>query len=120
MGYGGFRLAGKLINASHAACLAVHGEPPPGAPYALHACDNPLCCNPSHLRWGTAADNALDKSRRDRGPHKLSSQQAMEVIALQRSGVKQMAIARLFGVSPALVSILVRGRVRQHLAVPSK
>ena len=31
-----------------------------------HICDNPICCNPTHLEAGTRSDNELDKSRRDR------------------------------------------------------
>lgn len=36
---------------------------------ALHSCDNPICCNPNHLRWGTAKDNADDRDIRQRGMH---------------------------------------------------
>lgn len=36
--------------------------------YALHSCDNPRCVNPSHLRWGTAADNTNDAVTRKRLP----------------------------------------------------
>lgn len=32
----------------------------------LHNCDNPRCCNPSHLRLGTYADNARDREERKR------------------------------------------------------
>ncbi len=32
----------------------------------LHSCDNPPCCNPSHLRPGTSLDNATDRDLRDR------------------------------------------------------
>ncbi len=31
-----------------------------------HGCDNPLCCNPRHLEWGTQADNVGDMIRRGR------------------------------------------------------
>ena len=34
--------------------------------FALHSCDNPPCCNPSHLRWGTARENAADMFERGR------------------------------------------------------
>ncbi|WP_369074505.1 helix-turn-helix domain-containing protein [Rhizobium ruizarguesonis] len=26
----------------------------------LHSCDNKLCCNPAHLRWGTQSENVLE------------------------------------------------------------
>jgi hypothetical protein len=38
----------------------------PGAAKLLHSCDTPPCCEPSHLRLGTQADNmreAADKGR---------------------------------------------------------
>lgn len=32
----------------------------------LHSCDNPMCCNPAHLRLGSYADNAADRVSRNR------------------------------------------------------
>ena len=33
---------------------------------AMHICDNPSCCNPSHLVIGTHADNQTDKYKKNR------------------------------------------------------
>lgn len=41
------------------------GEQPNGR-WALHSCDNPPCCNPKHLRWGTPRENVDDKIKRGR------------------------------------------------------
>jgi hypothetical protein len=32
-----------------------------GFGFLLHSCDNPICCNPGHLRIGTHAENMQDK-----------------------------------------------------------
>jgi hypothetical protein len=34
--------------------------------FALHSCDNPPCCNPKHLRWGTQQENVQDIFKRGR------------------------------------------------------
>jgi hypothetical protein len=37
-------------------------------PFCLHKCDNPPCCNPSHLFEGDAAENAEDRNLKGRQP----------------------------------------------------
>ncbi len=41
--------------------------------YVMHTCDNPPCCNPEHLRIGTASDNMRDAvaKGRHKGPLRL-------------------------------------------------
>ena len=34
--------------------------------FALHSCDNPVCCNPNHLRAGTHKENMADMKLRGR------------------------------------------------------
>jgi hypothetical protein len=43
------------------------GEPIPAGMLAMHSCDNPPCCNPSHIHRGTYADNAQDRENKGRG-----------------------------------------------------
>jgi hypothetical protein len=42
--------------------------PIPHGMLVLHSCDNPPCCNPDHLRLGTAGDNAKDRVDRGHQP----------------------------------------------------
>lgn len=81
---------------------------------ACHTCDNPPCCNPSHLFPGSVGDNAADrvaKGRQSRdGQHGRATLSDSEVAEIRsryvpRSGA---SLAREFGVSTAQVSRIVR------------
>jgi len=58
---------GRRIDGTVAAHIAayelVYGPVPPGK-QVRHLCSRSLCCNPSHLVAGTAAENAADRMRR--------------------------------------------------------
>ena len=60
-GYGQLGFDGKITTSHRVAINAPKGE------WALHSCDNPPCCNPKHLRFGTVQDNNLDKKERKGG-----------------------------------------------------
>ena len=68
-GYGGFKMNGRVVFAHRAAWELTRGEIPNGL-FALHRCDNRLCCNPGHLFLGTIQDNTDDMfaKGRDRKP----------------------------------------------------
>lgn len=89
-----------------------------GTGFLLHSCDNPVCCNPSHLRVGTYAENTADREARgrapdygaDRGPRcKLTMEQARYARELRKSGVSARDLAVRFSISLPSMKSLLRG-----------
>lgn len=64
-GYGRFKIKGKEYFAHRLAYELEYGPVPEGMG-VLHHCDNPPCCNPSHLFIGTQADNVSDMMNKER------------------------------------------------------
>jgi hypothetical protein len=63
--YPKFKVQNICIGAHRLALGMKVGEIPCGL-MTLHSCDNPRCCNPSHLRFGTVSDNSHDMVVRGR------------------------------------------------------
>jgi hypothetical protein len=79
-----------------------------------HRCDNPPCCNPSHLELGTKKENGLDAYKRGLQPRKkstkLTPEKAKEIRALYAQGVSQGKIARIFEVDQTLISRVIHSK----------
>lgn len=74
--------------------------------FVLHSCDNPVCCNPRHLRLGTHADNMQDMHSRGRctpfkGNRPKLSDEAVR--AIRAASASAVALAREFSVSPRTI-----------------
>lgn len=65
-GYGQFKLDGKTVPA-HRVSLTLMGVELTRSDVVMHACDTPLCVNPSHLSVGTHKENSDDKWAKGRG-----------------------------------------------------
>jgi len=115
-GYGAGRLDGT--KGSHRVAWEIaHGEKL-GDRQALHACDNPPCCNPAHLFVGTNVENVADckaKGRTCTGEKNGSAKLAREDVAVIRrrilDGYRKKAIALAFGVSDVLVHFIAIGKI---------
>lgn len=64
-GYGTLAVAkGVRIRVTRLACIQVYGPPPNPKDVVLHGpCHDQRCFNPRHLRWGTQAENMMDRNR---------------------------------------------------------
>lgn len=118
-GYGRYFRSGVEYRAHRVAFSLGKNTGLPGIVMVCHRCDNPLCVNPDHLFIGTALDNNRDAREKGRaltptatrnGNGKLSDEQVEQI---RVSPVAGATVARQFGVSPALVSMIRRGHRRQ-------
>lgn len=115
MTYGRVELNKQRLRVHRAVWMIVHGDIPDGL-CVLHSCDNPLCCNPSHLFLGTQADNIRDKM--EKGRHRVvygedcGSSKITREIAQQIREIKgtQRAIAARFGLSQGAVHAIRTGK----------
>jgi hypothetical protein len=110
---------GRPIIPARAAWTVTNGPIPPGL-LVCHRCDNPPCCEISHLFLGTHLDNMRDMSEKGRGRTRPSSGEqnpnalldpatAAEIRRRYDSGgIRQVDLATEFGVSQSLVSLVVR------------
>jgi HNH endonuclease len=131
-GYGAFAIRhGKMVIASRFAWELVRGPIPPGL-CVLHRCDNPPCCNPTHLWLGTKRDNSRDMVAKGRGgtqtgvqalprgednaAAKLSAAQVVEIRLRRARGEKIVPLAKEFGVTHALISAICLRRIWKHVA----
>lgn len=128
-GYGCERYEGK-VNLSHRVAFAKHHNLPIEqlvGKIVRHTCDNPPCVNPDHLLLGTHQDNMDDMKSRGRENHpgiygeinpaaKLSDQQVIEIRESYTGAIgEQRVLAKTYGVSTGLISMIINNKVRTVL-----
>lgn len=120
-GYCQMRIAGAPTPAVHRLSMLAFGGQLP-LDLVLHQCDNPICCNPAHLRDGSHTENMAERSERSRtaaGSRHYAA--ALDVEAVQ--GVRQRAswgwsgaaIARHLEVDDEVVCRILRGDTYQDV-----
>lgn len=109
-GYGYFRI-NKKTYLSHKVALTMFYGVDKTPLQVLHSCDNPVCCNPRHLRWGTADDNVKDAIKRHRKTDpptfygekhpssKLNWEKVDKIRKARQNGESMEKVAKEYGVS---------------------
>ena len=96
--------------------ILAHGEPPPGDWEAAHSCNNPLCVNPTHLRWATPRENHADKigngttARGAKNRKARLSEADAKAIKYERTAERPTDLGREYGVDPSTIIDIRKGR----------
>lgn len=105
-------------------CELVNGPRPSPRHVAAHSCGQGHrgCINPLHVRWDTAKGNEADKEKhgtRLRGEKvfgaRFSEDDIRSIRQMWRSGMTQVAIAKVFGCRQNLISSIVNRHTWGHV-----
>lgn len=114
--YGQFKEGRINVFAHRRAYEIAFGQIPAGA-VIMHACDNPGCINPDHLRAGTQAENMRDMAEKKRGAAgsdhpraKLTDGQIISVIQMAASGTPRATLQRRFKISRSTLARILTGK----------
>ena len=110
-GYGVFVYQGRKHPAHELALSFTTGEKRLDALDTCHVCDNPPCCNPTHLRFDTRLSNVREMYERGRAarPGRLTDEQVVLMRERRAAGALQKDLARDFGITDGQVSLIIRG-----------
>lgn len=118
-GYGLLYVGGRTRRVHRVAFEEWVGPIPDGM-IVRHKCDNPPCINPDHLELGTHADNARDRTQRDRSLRGESNPGCTisdaDVAAIRsrfsEGNVSRSELAKDFGIHLSTVCRIINGNVR--------
>ena len=122
-GYGAIwdNAIGRHRHAHRLAWELANGPIPEGM-FICHYCDNPPCCNPAHLFLGTQAENDADRTQKGRSSRgtrhrdaKLTPDAVREIRRRFALGMRQVDLAREFGVSSGTMSAVVHRKSWRHV-----
>jgi hypothetical protein len=111
-GYGRFFYEGRMRGAHELAVTFTTGEVRAPELDTCHACHNPICCNPHHVRFDTRRSNVADMDsagRRVNGTAKLTAEDVRTMRVRRAHGARQLDLAREYGVTDGQVSMIIRG-----------
>jgi len=123
-GYGRFRLPTSIVFAHRWALEEKLKRPIHKGLHSLHKCDNPPCCNPTHLHEGTQAENNREMALRGRArgavgesnaKTSLTNEDIVKIRALAASGVGQREIARRYQLQSSTAHYIIHRKTWKHV-----
>jgi hypothetical protein len=115
-GYGRLRIEGRYELAHRVAYRLANGQVPSDM-FVCHSCDNPICCNPSHLWLGDHADNMADRQQKGRyatgeqhPQSRLTLSQAAAIMRRAMAGETAIALAAQHGVHYSTIRRLITSK----------
>jgi len=122
-GYGQLNDRKRTLKAHRVSWELHFGQIPDGL-MVRHMCHNPLCCNPSHLLVGTAADNNADAviAKRNVVPtpptgesHHQTPLLESDVRLIRSSPASGADLARRYGISNSAISAIRKYKTWKHV-----
>jgi hypothetical protein len=126
-GYGQFRMNNRTTYTHRYVLETKLGRPIRVGYMACHSCNNRKCCNPDHIREGTAKDNTQDminSGRQATGDavahrgesHSMCKLTEAQVRAIRETtGLSVREVGRRYGVSATTISCIRLGKTWAHL-----
>jgi hypothetical protein len=124
-GRGRVKLGGRLYSPYRVVFEIAYGLIPRVPSYhgmvIMHTCDNPACCNPTHLQLGRQRDNVHDMVNKNRMNAKrgTANYRALltedQVRAIRVDPRSERAVAAAYGVTKGCIGNVLRGRTWAHV-----
>jgi predicted XRE-type DNA-binding protein len=103
-----FDIGGRKVTPYRLVYELVTGEVLGKGQLIRHKCDNPICCNPTHIIPGTHQENMNDMKERSRHGLPAVAVKAIKKLLSQRDKSHQ-EIADLYGVDRSTIGRIARG-----------
>lgn len=127
-GYGRLRYKGKIYYAHRVAYSISNNKVFSPDEVVMHLCNNPMCCNPRHLKIGTILENNQQKVAENRcyvnkkpsSKPRLKADQVAHIKLRIRCGHGTISIARDFCVSTQCIRNIKNGHTWREVTIPKK
>lgn len=128
-GYGRLTNGRHVHLKSHRVSWELTNGPIPVGMIVCHRCDNPACCNPTHLFLGTKKENTHDMMRKGRmvappvrrgASHHNATIPDEDLPAIRLSKLPRKQLAETYGVSAKTIYRIQTGKSRNYEDQPRR